>query len=182
MYDVTPEQIVDFWFSDPVKPFHFRKSPEFDQQIADRFSSIYEQAYSGKLADWMATPVGALALIITLDQFPRNMFRDEARSFEADGLARKAARSAIESGFEGELVIDQRGFLNMPFMHSEELADQEFSVEQYGKLGSKSDLKYAVAHRDIIARFGRFPHRNDILGRSSSADEIEFLKQPDSGF
>ena len=182
MHDVTPTEIVGFWFSAPVRPMHFRKSQEFDKQITDKFLSIYETASRGELNDWSSTAQGALALILTLDQFPRNIFRDDRRSFESDRLARRASKTAIEHGFESQYTVEQRSFLYMPFMHSEDLNEQDYSVVQYEKLGVESSLKFAIAHRDIIERFGRFPHRNEILARASTPREIEFLKQLGSGF
>ncbi|MCP4932813.1 MAG: DUF924 domain-containing protein [bacterium] len=182
MTDITPTQIVDFWFSDAVRPLHFRKSPEFDKEIAEKFLSAYEEASRGELEQWQETAMGYLALILLLDQFPRNMFRDDKRAFATDDEACRLSLDMRTNGFEAGYSSEQMVFLHMPLMHSEDLVIQNFSVALFEELGIESNLKFAIAHRDIIARFGRFPHRNEILVRSSTAEEIEFLKQPNSGF
>ena len=179
---ITPDTILDFWFSGAVKPFHFQKNIAFDDTIRERFGSSYEEAFEGKLDDWLLAAKSSLALVIMLDQFPRNMFRNTPQSFGADNKAHAAAKSAINSGFDQELTQEQRVFLYMPFMHSENIEEQERSVELYRMLGIENNVKFAVAHYDIIKRFGRFPHRNDILERDSTCEEIAFLKEPGSGF
>ncbi|MDG1286229.1 MAG: DUF924 domain-containing protein [Rickettsiales bacterium] len=179
---ITPKNILDFWFSDRVAPLRFKKNAQFDQEIYDRFFSAYEEAVGGMLSDWQQTADGCLALIILLDQFPRNMFRSTPKSFATDGQAIEISKEAINKGSDIDLTQEQRVFLYMPFMHSEELTEQELAVELYRKLGIESNLRFAIAHRDIVARFGRFPHRNDILKRDSTPEEIEFLNGPNSGF
>ena len=179
---MTPDIIIDFWFSDRARPLHFRKSQEFDREITRQFLSTYEKASRRELDGWREVAIDCLALIIVLDQFPRNMFRDDPRSFDKDDLACRTSHLALSQGFDEGLTSEQRSFLYMPFMHSEDLADQELSVALFEKPGMGSSLEFALAHRDIIARFGRFPHRNEILGRQSTPQEIVFLTEPGSGF
>ena len=123
----------------------------------------------------MDSPAGCLALVIVLDQLPLNMFRGEAESFSTEAQSRDVARHAINQGFDAQLEIEQRAFLYMPFMHSEDLADQDLGIELFDQPGLETNLRFARHHREIVARFGRFPHRNDALGRESSAAEIEYL-------
>ncbi len=177
----TPQDIHGFWFSDGMRPYWFQKSDAIDRQIIQLFTSTYEAAHAGRLDHWAGNAQDALALVITLDQFPRNMFRGNARSFESNDLALGHARHALEQGFDQECDETARAFLYLPFMHSEELADQEKSVKLYEALGNANSLHFARDHRDIIQRFGRFPHRNAILNRENTDDETEFLKTH-SGF
>lgn len=172
----TPETVLHFWReSGPDK--WFAKDDAFDAAIREKFLPTYEAAAAGKLEAWGATAEGALALTIVLDQFPRNMFRGDARTFAADALARQAANRALKRGYEQDVPKAQRSFFFLPFMHSEDRGDQERSVELY-RAANDENLKYAEAHRDIIRRFGRFPHRNAVLGRATTAEEQAFL---DSG-
>lgn len=183
MNEPTATSILDFWFSNRAQPLHFKKDSAFDSNISQRFLPAYEAAAGGKLAHWEQTPTGSLASVILLDQFPRNMFRHSAKCFATDDLALKIAANAVNSGDDEKLGRLRRHFLYMPFMHSESAENQEISVRLYRKLGARKTLKYAEAHRDIIAEFGRFPHRNDLLGRASTPKEIAFLKEKaDSGF
>ena len=176
----TPEDVLSFWrAAGPDK--WFTKNAAFDAAIRERFLATYEAAAAGKLADWERTAEGALALLIVLDQFPRNMFRGDARTYAADPLARQVANRALKRGYDQDVPDELRGFFFLPFMHSEDLVDQERCVQLYREAES-GDLKYAEQHRDIIRRFGRFPHRNAILGRESTPEEIEFLKRTDSSF
>jgi len=187
------EEVLAFWFGTPGDPWFsqfrpewFRKDPAFDQEIRRRFASLLEALAEGEHRDWMLAPRSALAFVIVLDQFSRNMFRGEARAFAEDALARSAADQAIHRGFDAQVAPVERTFFYLPFMHSEELADQERSVALFGALAggdtSSSSVDYARRHRDIIARFGRFPHRNAALGRPSTPEELVFLAQPGSGF
>src|SRR5262249_17810026 len=144
-----------------------------------RFLPLYEDAAAGRLRAWQADPRECLALVVLLDQFPRNMFRGEPRAFATDGLARDAARALLPR--PGELTPDERLFAYLPFEHSESLADQDLACERMNDF-EPDLLRYALRHREIIARFGRFPHRNAILGRTSTPEETEFLKEPGSGF
>jgi len=182
MANVSAVDVLTFWFSKDVIPLQFVKDPVFDQQIIDRFLPAYEEAVAGDLDDWMQTAEGCLGLIILLDQFPRNMFRDMPKAFASDSKALTIAVWAVDAGFEDCFPVEQRKFFYLPFMHSEILADQDYSVSMFADLGLEVSLKFAIAHRDIIARFGRFPHRNQILGRSSTEEEIKFLKGPNSHF
>ncbi|SNT68569.1 DUF924 family protein [Paracoccus seriniphilus] len=177
----TPQDVSDFWFSPAVQPYWFQVSDEIDRQIIQLFGATYEAAHSGELADWPKDAAGALALSIVLDQFPRNMFRNSSRSFESNDLALAVARRALERGFDQQTDPTARQFFYLPFMHSEDLDDQEHSVALYEALGDANSLHFAREHRNIIARFGRFPHRNAVLGRSNTAEEEEFLKTH-SGF
>jgi uncharacterized protein (DUF924 family) len=179
----TPDEVLDFWFSPRVRPKWFVRSDELDQEIRDNFSELHARAAAGALDAWAATPRGALALAILLDQFPRNMFRGIAEAFASDPQARAVARAAIDAGLDHDLSQEERLFLYLPLEHSEDLADQERCVELMRALDEEPTwLDYAVRHRDIIARFGRFPHRNAILGRVSTPEECEFLMQPGSSF
>lgn len=174
--DVEPAEIVDYWRAVGPKGW-FTKNPAVDDEIRRRFLGIHEAAAAGRLAAWEADPQGALALLILLDQFPRNMFRGDARTFATDAAAREIARRAILNGFDGA-IPDMRTFFYLPFMHSEDLADQERAIALYKAAGDGDSLKWAERHADIIRRFGRFPHRNAVLGRTTTPEEQAFL---DSG-
>lgn len=171
----TAEQIISFWFSDPVRPLWFNATVEFDAQLRDEFLQTYRAALQGELADWAQTAEGALALVICLDQLPLNMFRGQAESFDGEAPSREVAAAAIAQGFAEKLRNEQKAFLFMPFMHSESLFDQRRSVALFEQAGLMDNLRWAKHHRDIIARFGRFPHRNAILGRESTAEETAWL-------
>lgn len=175
----APQDIIEFWRTAGPKKW-FEPDPAFDADIRERFLASHELAAAGKLANWEKTAQGALALLLLLDQFPRNMFRKTPRAFATDALARDIARRAIKSGFDLEVGDELRSFLYLPFMHSEELSDQELCLSLYRDYGNEDGIKYAEIHLDAIRRFGRFPHRNEILGRESSADEIAYLD--DGGF
>lgn len=172
----TTQDVLDFWFSDATGPNWFAKSDEFDQRVTRDFGDTYEAAHRRELDGWMDTPEGALALVIVLDQFPRNMFRGSGRSFESNDLALEHARAALDAGYDRQVDATRRQFFYLPFMHSEDLPDQTRSVELYEALGDAGSLKFAIAHHDIVERFGRFPHRNAALDRPSTPDEVEFLK------
>ena len=172
----SPEDVLEFWFDDGVRPFWFKKSDEIDARIAARFGPTHDAAHAGRLAGWRDSPRDALALAIVLDQFPRNMFRGQARAFASNDAALDLARHAVDRGFDAEVAPDERQFFYLPFMHSEDLADQTRSVALYEALGNAHSLHFARDHRDIIARFGRFPHRNAALGRRDTPEEIEFMK------
>ena len=187
----SPAEVLLFWFGGPGVlgkrlPRWFEKSEAFDQEVRNRFLPAYEAAASGRLARWKEAPRDCLALIVLLDQFPRNMFRGTARAFAADPLALEPARHALALAYDRELLPVERLFVYLPFEHSEALADQLRACELIQPLGAFPETAdaypYALAHRDIIQRFGRFPHRNAILGRSSTPEEIDFLRQPGSSF
>ena len=170
----SPQAVLDFWREAGPKKW-FSKDAAFDDAIRARFLGTHEVAAADKLADWETTPGGALALVIALDQFPRNMFRGTARAFASDPLARQVADRAITKGFDRQVPARERGFFYLPFMHSERFDDQERSVALYRALGDAENLKYANDHADIIRKFGRFPHRNAVLGRAATAEEQAFL-------
>lgn len=178
MTDVkSASDVLAFWKqAGPDK--WFTKDDAFDRAIHDTFLPTYESAVAGHLNDWQSTPDGALALVIVLDQFPRNMFRASARAWAADPMARDIAMRAIDDGFDQRVAHDLRAFFYLPLMHSEKLSDQERCVELCRALGDEDNLKYAELHADIIRRFGRFPHRNPHLGRQTTPEEQAFL---DSG-
>lgn len=179
----TPDAVLDFWFSPRVRPKWFVRCDELDREIRSTFGELHARAASGALDGWGAAPRGALALVILLDQFPRNMFRGTPEAFASDAKAREVANAALDAGHEHALTQEERLFLYLPLEHSEELADQERCVELMRALDETPMwLDYAVRHRDVIARFGRFPHRNAVLGRESTAEECEFLMQPGSSF
>lgn len=165
--------ILDFWIGEVGPARWYAVEPELDSAIRDRFGPLWEQGWAGELQNWISQPEASLALVILLDQFPRNMFRGHADQFATDPLALAIARQAIEKGFDGELDKPARSFLYMPFQHSEDLDDQKRSLLLFTQLGNDEQLKYAKLHHDIIERFGRFPHRNAILGRPPRADEVE---------
>ncbi|MGI9408242.1 MAG: DUF924 family protein [Hyphomicrobiaceae bacterium] len=165
---------MSFW-SDAGPSAWFKKSDTFDDAIRNSFSSEVVSARNGDLDAWLSEPVPALALILLLDQFPRNIFRNTLAMFESDAHALLSANKTIQSGHDRQLDEKLRAFVYMPFMHSENMADQERSLTLFDDLGIADNIKHAKAHADIIRRFGRFPHRNPILGRTSTAEEITFL-------
>ncbi len=182
-------RIHAFWFGAPGSPEHGRKreawfkaDDAFDAEIRAAFLDDFEAAARGDLDAMADRPAGALALIILLDQFPRNMFRGTARAFETDPKALSIAAETVAQGFDQALTVIERTFVYLPFEHSESLADQDRSIALYEALGDAESLDYAVRHRDIIQRFGRFPHRNAVLGRDSTPEEAAFLLQPGSSF
>ncbi len=186
----TPDfvEALDFWFGAPdsrergrPRKSWFEKSEPFDAEIRRRFLATWERAGRGELGRWQATPLASLALIVVLDQFPRNMFRGTARAFASDSLALAAAKETIARGFDRLLSPVERTFIYLPFAHAEDLAAQRRSLALFHGLDPES-VRSATRHYEIIARFGRFPHRNAILGRQSTAEEAEFLKQPGSSF
>lgn len=198
MSAVTPEEVLEFWFGPPGSPplaastKWWTKDAAFDQEIKARFESTITAAAAGELDAWKATPRGRLALVVVLDQFSRNAFRNEARSFAQDARARDLAIEALDSGEDRQLEPIERSFLYMPLMHSENADLQRKCIAAFARLCdvtpadlqsyTSMNLDYAKKHAEIIERFGRFPHRNDLLGRDSTPEEIEFLKQPGSSF
>lgn len=169
-----PAAVVSFWREAGPQRW-FKKEAGFDDEIRQRFLGLHKDAAAGRLADWEKTAEGALALLILLDQFPRNMFRGEARAFATDSLARAIAAGALVRGFDAQAPNSMRGFFYLPFEHSENLADQERAVSFYKAVGDADGLKWAELHADIIRRFGRFPHRNTVLDRATTPDEQAFL-------
>lgn len=167
--------LLDFWFAEDTKPRWYDSSKGFDDLCRQRFGDLTEKAAAGDLAAWEHSAEGALALCLLLDQMPRNLFRGTPKAFASDPKAAAVAARAIERGFDQALDPERRKFLYLPFMHSEVLADQERSVALSEALNDEGTLHYANDHADIIRRFGRFPHRNKILGRTSTAEEEAFL-------
>ena len=189
-----PAEVLAFWFGTPelagtetVDMRWFRKDPAFDREVARRFGPLIEQALNGGLTDWAWQPGPALARILLLDQFTRNAFRDTPRAFAGDTLALAAARQMVAQAQDQALAPLRRMFVYLPFEHAEDLATQQASLRLFERLaadapGLDGALDYARRHHAVIERFGRFPHRNAILGRTSSAEEAEFLRQPGSSF
>ncbi len=188
------EEILTFWFDEirdepayfeEYAPRWFVQNADFDRQIVQRFQTDYELAAQGQLTHWTETARGGLALVLVLDQFPRNMFRNDPRAFATDPLARQIAEQMIATGLDQQLRLIERYFVYVPFMHSENRAHQQRSVMLFQQLAEERayfDTSYAVRHREVIDRFGRFPHRNTVLGRVSTPEELEFLKQFGSSF
>lgn len=174
--------IITFWFTEMEPGAWTQKIPELDEQMRQRFSDVHQQAVQGELWHWRGADLGRLAEIIVLDQFSRNMWRDTPEAFAADGMALVLAQEAITGGTHQRLPVEQRLFLYMPFMHSESLTIHERAMELFSEPGLEEQLDYEHRHRDILLRFGRYPHRNAILGRPSTQEELEFLEQPGSSF
>ncbi|MFL6671788.1 MAG: DUF924 family protein [Massilia sp.] len=192
---MTAQEVLDFWFLPPGAEGHgqarkewFRKDPRFDEAVRTRFGALIAQAVAGGLREWDAAgPQGTLARIVVLDQFTRNARRGTPAMFEGDALALAAAQKLVECGADRELAPVQRVFAYLPFEHAEDARMQERAVELFTQLahshpGFARELDYAHRHRGVIARFGRFPHRNQLLGRASTPEELAFLRQPGSGF
>ncbi|MBD2203295.1 DUF924 domain-containing protein [Calothrix sp. FACHB-1219] len=185
--------ILEFWFGHPDEPgygklrdFWFKATPDFDWELTSRFLEAYQQAAAGLLDDWVNSPESCLALILLLDQFPRNMFRGTPQAFSTDWEALSVAQQAVAKGYDREFLPVQRWFIYLPFEHSENLEDQRRCIKLFQQISHDREsaiaIKSAFKHLEIIERFGRFPHRNLILGRPSTPEEIEFLQQPDSSF
>ena len=187
-------EVLDFWFGAPgadgygeFREAWFRKDEAFDRTIAERFGALIEAGLHGELSDWATSAHGALAQIVVLDQFPRNVFRGSARAFAGDAQALAVARHLVEAGQDRELLPVQRGFVYLPYEHAEDLATQNEAVALYTKLAAgdrrlEGMRDYAERHRDVIRRFGRFPHRNAALGRATTPEEALYLSQPGAGF
>ncbi len=169
------DDILHFWFAELSPKNWFRRDADVDAAIKRRFGGVYEELKDGVPADWLDRPEGYLAAVIVLDQFPRNMFRDSARAFARDEAALALAKRAIAQGLDDELTPKERSFLYMPFQHSEDAGDQARWVGLFTALGNPSNLDFALRHQAVIDRFGRFPHRNKVLGRPSTAEEEAFL-------
>lgn len=188
----SPSEILEFWFSDRARPRWFEKDPAFDDEIRRRFGAVQDAAVAGRLADWEDAADPALALVLVLDQFSRNIFRGQARAFSGDARARAVADRAIARGFDMAQPFDRRRFFYLPFEHSESLADQHRAVALFRALlesapeawreEAEVQLDYAQQHLVIIERFGRFPHRNQALGRQTTEAEASFLAGPNSSF
>jgi uncharacterized protein (DUF924 family) len=171
-----PNDILSFWRSAGPKKW-FAKSDAFDEAIRLKFEPVHHAAARGEYDGWAATPETALALLILLDQFPRNLYRGSAHAFATDPKARVVARAAVDAGFDRQVEPELRNFFYLPFEHSEDITDQDYALALCTEAGDENNLKFAVIHRDIIVRFGRFPHRNACLGRMTTAEEQEFLDE-----
>lgn len=172
---VNPKEVLDFWFKELRPGDWFAKDEKLDEEVRLRFFDIHQKIAAGECEAWKNTPEGTLAYVIVLDQFSRNMFREQKESFAYDGAALKAAMAAVERGFDQELEPEKRLFLYMPYMHSESHAVHEKALEFFTDLGLEENLKYERLHKEIIDRFGRYPHRNKILGRKTTEEEQKFL-------
>jgi uncharacterized protein (DUF924 family) len=179
---LAPKDIIQFWFSPETRSYWFVASDAFDAKVRERFGTLSEHASSGDLDDWARTPEGSLALILLLDQVPRNIRRHTAQAFQSDDKALALAKKAVSAGFDRSLAKDERLFFYLPFEHAEDRAAQDEAIRLIEALGDEEYTDYARRHRDIIYRFGRFPHRNELLRRTSTEAEIEYLKQPGSSF
>ena len=176
------QQVLQFWFEELQEQQWWVKDPKLDQSIAQRFGDLHQAAAAAELFNWRSSPQGRLAEVIVLDQFSRNIYRDQPASFAQDGLALVLAQEAVAQGHDQALAPRQRAFLYMPYMHSESALIHEQAVELFSKPGMDNNLDFELRHKAIIDRFGRYPHRNQILGRDSSAEEITFLQEPGSSF
>lgn len=178
----NPSEILKFWFEEIDRSLWFKRDADFDKLLAERFGALHAQASQGELSAWRDTPHGRLAEIIVLDQFSRNLFRDSPKAFAQDGMALVLAQEALRCGADAALSAQERVFMYMPYMHSESLAIHETAVELFTGNGIQNNLDYELKHKAIIERFGRYPHRNAVLGRASTPEELEFLSQPGSAF
>ena len=176
------DEVLAFWFEELTPDDWFGGGDEVDDRVRERFLGLHEALRDEVPESWRATARGMLAAVIALDQFPRNMYRGDPRAFAADPAALALATEALDRGLDQEMSIEERKFLYLPFEHSEDPAVQARSVELFASLQNEETLGYALRHKEIIDRFGRFPHRNEILGRKSTPKEIEFLTEPDSSF
>lgn len=179
----TPQAIIDFWMSDDTQPYWFSSTPEFDRDLAERYGDLVVRAGQGEFYSWRDTPVGCVAEIIVLDQFPRNIYRDTPAAFAHDPVALVLAQTLVARTADYESLPQalQRWAI-MPYMHSESRLVQAESLRLFKALGDDNTWDYAVRHQEIIERFGRYPHRNAILGRESTAEELVFLQEPNSSF
>ena len=172
---MSPINIINYWYSDRMKKHWFDSNPELDNEIKNNYEKVWEQAAEGKLDHWKNTAEGCLALVIILDQFPLNMFRGKMKSFETEGKAIEVTMTAIKSNFVKEIDKDKLSFLFMPLMHSENIEDQNLSVKLFEEHYLSDNLRFAKHHRDIVIKYGRFPHRNSILQRESTKEETEYI-------
>jgi uncharacterized protein (DUF924 family) len=178
----TPEEVLSFWFEECTSEDWFRSTIDLDEEIGRRFRDTHLALAAGVTDLWRATPGGRLAAIIVLDQFPRNIYRGTPLAFATDGLALREAKAALEAGSDQEMPPEWRIFFYLPFEHAETLVEQDRAVALFQSLGLDEQIDYALRHRAVIAAYGRFPHRNAMLGRVSTAAEKEYLAQPGAGF
>jgi len=172
---ITPQEIIAYWYSDRIKNQWFSSTPELDKEILDKYGALWEAASEGELDGWANDPETSLALVIVLDQFPLNMFRGQAKSFNSERKAVETALDAINKNFDKRIEKDKLAFLYLPLMHSENLAEQDLSVKLFKESNLDANIRFAEHHREIVRQFGRFPHRNKILGRQSTEAEIKYL-------
>ena len=181
MQDDPPDEarhVLEYWY-DTLKPEQWWcRDDVVDEEVTARFAVLYARLANEVPRKWLSSPLGRLAAVITLDQFPRNMFRDDPRAYATDKMALQIARDTIAAGEDQQLTREQRSFLYMPFQHSEDRSFQAQSVALFKTLGDANQIDFAEKHKEIVDRFGRFPHRNDVLDRKSTPEEKEFLKQP----
>lgn len=177
---ILASEIIDFWFTPPMSSHWFSSSSDIDQDIKARYEFTWEQARDGLFDHWKELPEGCLALCIVLDQLPLNMFRGQSKSFSTEQMAVDVVKHAIDKGFDEEISRNQVAFLFMPLMHSEILQDQHLSVNSFEKTNLEGNIRFAKHHREIVRKFGRFPHRNEILGRESSPEELVYLKSDEA--
>lgn len=178
MNSTNYNEVLEFWFSETIQKLWFNSTPKFDEVIRVKYSSLWEQASKNLLEEWQESPLGSLSLIIVLDQFPLNMFRGTAKSFSTESQAITLTRVAISKGYDKQITINQLPFLYMPLMHSESLEDQNDSVTLFEQTKLENSIRFAKHHRNIVAKFGRFPHRNKILNRLSTIEEQTYLASP----
>ncbi|OBT24563.1 DUF924 family protein [Vibrio splendidus] len=179
---VTYQNVLEFWFDELTPKDWFTGGGEIDTLIESRFAKLYKAAIQGELFEWRQNAEGRLAEIIVLDQFSRNLGRNSPDAFTADPMALVLAQEAVAGGFDHQLNQQQKSFLYMPYMHSESLLMHEQAVLLFSQTGLENNLDFEFKHKVIIERFGRYPHRNEVLGRTSTPEEIEFLQQPSSSF
>ena len=175
---ITPSDVLDYWFSEKSKQFWFASTPQVDNEIKVRFESVWEKAAEGEYSQWRETADGSVALIVILDQLPLNMFRSDPKGFQTENMAVEVALNAINNGFDEELDNEKLLFLFMPLMHSENLDHQNLQVYLFEKYNF--NLEFSKHHRDLVKKFGRFPHRNEILGRMSTMEELDYLLSDNS--
>ena len=171
----SSDEILNFWYSEPMKSHWFRSTPDIDAMITEEYEFIWQTAASGDLDLWQDSPEGCLALCIILDQFPLNMFRGQALAFSTEQHAVTVCKHAIIEDFDQQIDKSQLSFLYMPLMHSESIDDQDLCIARFEAAGLDDNARFAHHHRDIVDKFSRFPHRNEILGRESTAEEIDYL-------
>lgn len=175
-----PADILEYWYSDFMRKHWFSSTPVLDAEIREKYQPLWERAATGELDHWQDSPEGALALVIVLDQFPLNMFRGKPESFRTERKAVEVTLNALNKGFDKRLSKDRLGFLFMPLMHSEKLEEQDLSVALFRRHELKGNIKFAEHHRELVRKYGRFPHRNAILGRESTLAEVAYLASKDA--
>ena len=176
------QEVIAFWFDEISPKAWWQKDDDFDSLIKQRFGHLHDQAIASELFEWRETALGSLAEVIVLDQFSRNIYRDSVQAFAFDSLALALAQTAVSKGYDLEVSEPQRSFFYLPFMHSESKVIHQQAVHLYTNLGNPDNLEFELKHKRIIDQFGRYPHRNQVLGRQSTIEEMEFLKQPGTSF